>query len=295
MPTPEGGQYVVSLFLISGDKRPGRFGYVQGEAECISPEFREKGPWTGCMKAFRITVPKSQKETRMFIAGDGMYFCRADISRVTRPLRNADGRLDTLAQSSYRTVIQRAGGGKDKPACIVLAPKEGVEAELARQLAKDLDIPVAPEPDLKDPFPAFPSVEGATPDTNLILLSAGVGGPLTQAMRRAELIAENYAIPGPGGYVIRTVPRPFADKANVIVISAGDRTGLELGIKAFKPRKDEATQEVVYDRFLVDSPSQRWAKLRSWYYTASDNDPLWDKLHKELELPLGGANGSAPS
>ena len=295
MPTPEPGQYIVSLFLVSGDKRPGRFGYARGDAEHVTGEFRESGQWTGCLKAFRIDVPAGQKQTRMFITGDGVYFWRADISRVTHPPQNANGQLGRLAESSYRTVIRRPSEGKDKPACIVLAPKEGVEAELARQLAKDMGIPVAPEPDLKDPFPACPAVDGATPDTNVILLSAGVGGPLTQAMRRAELIAENHAIPGPGGYVIRTVPRPFAGKANFIVISAGDRVGLERGIKAFAPRLDDASQELILDRFLADSPSERWARLRPWYYQVKDRDQLWDKLRKELELPFGGAKSYAPS
>jgi hypothetical protein len=295
MPTPEGGPYVASLFLVSGDKRPGRFGYAQGGTEHLSAEFREHGEWTGCLKAFRITVPEGQKQTRMFITGDGVYFCRADISRVTGPSQNADGQLHTLAESSYCTIIRRLGAGKDKPACVVLAPQEGVEGDLGRQLAKDLGVPVAPEPDPKDPFPAFPAVEGATPDTNLIVLSAGVGGPLVQAMRRAELIAENYAIPGPGGYVIRTVPRPFAGNANVIVISAGDRVGLERGIKALTPHVDDAAQELIYDRFLVDSPSERWAKLRPWYYRVQDSDALWEKLRKDLELPFGGAKNSTPS
>jgi hypothetical protein len=257
MPTPEAGQYTVSLFLVSGDKRPGKFGYIQGEKEHISPEFREKGQWTSCLKAFRIDVPAGQKQTRMFLFGDGVYFCRVDISRITGPARYASGQIDTLADSSYRTVIRRPGDDKSKPACVVLAPKEGVEAELARRFARDLDVPLASEPALKEPLSAFPAVEGATANTNLILLSAGVGGPLVQAMRRAELIGENHAIPGPGGYVIRTVPRPFASKANVIVISAGDKAGLEAGIKAFKPRLDEATKEFVYDTFLVDSPGER--------------------------------------
>lgn len=295
MPTPEAGQYTVSLCLTSGDKRPGRFGYAQGGAERISGEFREKGSWTRCLKAFRIDVPEGQKQTRMFVAGTGMYFQRADISRITHPSRNADGQLHELAGSSYRSILRSAAGDKAKAACIVLTPKEGAEADLAKQLAKDLGIPLAPEPDLKDPFPSCPAVEGASPDTNLILLSAGMGGPLTQAIRRAELIPENYAIPGPGGYVIRTVPRPFTGKANVIVISGGDSVGLQRGVAAFKPRKDDAALELVYDRFLVDSPSEQWAKLRSWIYSIRDNDPLWDKLHKELELPFGGAKGYAPT
>ena len=295
MPTPDAGQYVVSLFLFSGEKRPGRFGYIEGEAEHVSPEFREKGKWSPCVKAFRIDVPEGQKRTRMFITGVDVYFCRADISRITGPVRHASGQIETLADSSYRTVIRRPSGDKGKPACVVLAPKEGVEAELARQLGKNLDVPVALEPELKEPFPTFPAIEGATPDTNLILLSAGVGGPLVQAMRRAELIGENHAIPGPGGYVIRVVPRPFAGKGNVIVISAGDKAGLEAGIKAFKPRLDEATKELVYDTFLVDLPGERWAKLRPWWYTVRDNDPIWDKLRKELDLPFGGAKSYAVS
>ena len=36
MSTPSAGEYVVSLFLTSGSRRPGRFGYVVNGAEFVS-------------------------------------------------------------------------------------------------------------------------------------------------------------------------------------------------------------------------------------------------------------------
>jgi len=295
MPTPQAGEYVVSLFMTSGDKRTGKFGYNVGSIDHTSPEFSEKGGFVGCLKAFRIIVPRGQPQTRMFLAGSGLYFARADISRAAPGIEKADGRIKEIAASSYRTVLRGAIQTEGRPACMVLIPDKDPEARLARKLSERLNLPVAHEPEPKDPFPAYPKVQGATPQTNLILLSAGVGGPLVRAMRRAELIAENHAIPGPGGYVIRTVPRPLEGKGNVIVISGGDEEGLAKGVAAFQPKADDRTGELLYDRFLVDSPGERWAKLRDSCYRISDGSKWWDEQIAELGKPYAGIKSGTPA
>ena len=292
MATPGAGQYIVSLALVSGNKRPGKFGYTAGDKEILSNEIREAGAWTGCSKAFRITVPEGQTETPTLVTGDGFYLFRADIAKVTKPAGDADGKITVLAEASYRTVFR---GTDDKPRCVVLAPAEGIEAKLAKRLAERLKLPLAAEPELQTPFPAFPAVAGATSDTNLILLSAGQGGPLVRAMRRAGLIAENHAVPGPGGYVIRTVARAFAGRGNVIVISSGDEAGLAGGIEALSPEADAKTGEIVWNKFLLDSPSERWKKLRPYYYRIRDDEDYWRQKSTALDKPFAGLGGYAPA
>lgn len=293
MATPTAGEYVVSLVLFSGDKRPGKFGYWAGDQEHSSAEFRGKGNYAVCTKAFRIIVPQGQTRTRMFITGIDVYLDRVDICKADRPLANEDGRIKELATSSYRTVIKQKAAAGTAPACVVLVPAGGVEANLAKALAERLGVPTAAEPALKVPLPAYPDVAEATSDTNLILLSAGVGGPLVQAMRRAGLIAEDRVVPGPGGYVIRTVARPFAGKANVIVISGGDEQGLAKAVAAFVP-STEGDGLLVYDKFLVDSPSERWKTLRDSRYRMQDKDKWWDDQMADLAKPWAGLGGYSP-
>jgi len=294
MPTPQAGPYVVTLHMISGDERPGRFGYRSGRREYLSEEFREKGRWSGCMRAFRIQVPAAQHQTEMFLTGNGVYLSRVAISRVTGPPENAEGRISRLAPSSYRTVLKRARGANGPAPAVVLLPPGGAEREAGRELAARLGLPTRDEPELGDPFPAFPPVVDATPDTNLILLSAGHGGPLVQALRRATWIEENHAAPGPGGYVVRTIPRPFRGRANVILIASSDAAGLARGISAFAPRVDESTGETVYDTFLTGQPGERWEKLRSYRYRLGSDDDWWDEQLSALAKPYGGLRGGTP-
>jgi len=282
--------YVVSLFMISGQRRIGKFGCVVGNREHVCDRFNENGDWSGCLRCFQITVPDGQKQTRMFITGKGIYLSRVCISKLDEPLVGKAAGIKRLAGSSYRTVLR---GGDGRSAGMVLAPAEGVEARLARKLAGRLNLPVAAEAGLKAPFPAYPPVRGASPETNLILLSAGVGGPLVQALRRAGLIAENLAVPGPGGYVIRTIARPFEGTANVIVISSGDEAGLARGVAAFAPAQDG--RQLVYDKFLIDVPSGQWAKLRDFRFRLKDGQKWWDQRMKGLRKPMGGMTGGAPA
>ena len=111
--------------------------------------------------------------------------------------------IKAIVKSNYHSVIQDADGS---PKAIVLVPEGKIEKELALQLARKTGLTTLPEPAFKHPLPAYP-VEGISKDTNLILLSAGKGGALTQALRRAGLVIEDQRIPGIGGWAWGTLTR----------------------------------------------------------------------------------------
>lgn len=296
MSTPEAGEYIVSLCIALGEGAPGQFGYYAGNTELISREVRGDKPHEGTLLghswAFRITVPAGQTRTRMFLSGDRFMFDRADIAKFDPAAPTAvgpDGQLRELAPSSYRTVLRSA---RQPLACIVLVPDAEPEATVARALAQRLNLKTVSEPELAAPFPAYPvRAQGVTPDTNLILLSAGRGGPLTQALRRAGWVPEDHAIPGPGGYVIRTVARPFRGQANVVIVSSSDQAGLEKGAAALEPGHDEKADEWVWNKFLVDAPGERWAQLRPSYFRIADDDPYWAKNQDDAKQPIAGIRG----
>ncbi|MFC1716690.1 hypothetical protein ACFL6S_23685 [Candidatus Poribacteria bacterium] len=293
MSTPRAGQYIVTLHLRSGDERPGKFGYFIGEKEYVSEEFRAEGRYVPLLKSFRIMVPADQAVTRISLAGAGVYFYRVDLSPVTNnPLVGEDGGLRKLTLSSYRTVLRRPDQKDDEPPCVVLVPQTDPEKKLALRLADNLEVPWYNEPTLKEPFPAFP-VPDLSPDTNLILVTGPRGGQLALAVRRAGLIEADHAVPGPGGYTIRVVPRPFRGKANLIVLAASDKRGLNAVLEAFHPYKDKETGELVYDRFLVEKPGEQWERLRSYRYRLEQDNPWWDKRYEALNQPFGGHKGGA--
>ena len=296
MRTPKPGDYIITLHLRSGEERPGKFGYFIGTEEYVSKEFRAEGKYVALLKSFRIVVPRGQTVTRMSLTGGGVYFYRADLSSVTsNPLVGEDGRLKDSALSSYHTVLRRSDQTDKEPACVVLVSETEPEHTFALRLAEDLQLPWYNEPALKEPFPAFP-VPSLSPDTNLILVTgAGGGGPLAQAVRRAGLIEADHAIPGPGGYIIRVVPRPFQGKANLIVLAASDKKGLNAIAKVFNPHQDSVTGELVYNEFLIETPGSRWEQLRSYLYRLEKSDPWWDKSREALNQPFGGHKGSARS
>jgi len=289
MSTPAPGQYVVVLHLNSGEERPGVFGYLTGDDEHASEEFRETGRYTALLKCFLITIPEGQARTRMSLTGSGVYFLRAAIAPLTdNPLVGADGSLTEVAQSGYRTSLRREG----KPVCAVLVPDCEPERELATGLAAGLGLPTIAEPDLSAALPAWP-VPDVRPDTNLVVVTGGRGGPLAQALRRAQLIDTDHAIPGPGGHVIRTIPRPFQGTGNVIVISASDEHGLGAAVETFAPITDEQTGDLFYDTFLMDVPGERWAELRNYRYRLGPEDEWFVTQRARLGEPLAGLKGSA--
>ena len=287
MSTPQPGQYVVTLNMTPGERGTDRFGYGDGDLRAFV-EFQRPRPWSGQSKAFRITVPEGQARTQMFLDGK-MSLRRVDIARVTRPVATPDGRIRQLAESSNRTVLRPAQNAPGKPACVILAPREGVEAKWARELGASVGIEVADEPEIILPFPASPMAKDRA-DCNLILLSAGTGGPLTQALRRAAQIGENRAIPGEGGYVIRTIARPFRGKANVIVISGGGEKGLAAGIRAFAPEVEPQSGDLVWNRFLLESPGDRWRDLRPSVYQMPDDDDRWSAWAEETAKPIAATD-----
>lgn len=176
--------------------------------------------------------------------------------------------LTELAHSSHRTAIRDASG---KPAAIVLAPDDPFEAKAAKNLANLLNIPWRNEPKFRRPLPNYP-VDGIEPSTNLILVSTGVGGPITQALRRATWIREDQRIPGKGGYIIRTIARPFRSTANVIAISAGDAESLEQACSIFA-KNIRLNGNSEYHKFLVIEPSREWRQKRdSWYEAPHDGE-----------------------
>ena len=189
--------------------------------------------------------------------------------------------IDTLTPSNYRTVLKEA---LDKPSSLVLLPPEFAERQIARKLAKTLSLPVMNEPSRVGPLPAYP-LQDIDADTNLIVLSCGRGGALTQSLRRAMFISENQRIPGTGGYFIRTIARPFAKSAaNVIAISAGDAASLEIACETFAKNMIEDDDHVIYDCFLQSVPGSAWENVRGKWYEAKAGDEyfkyLWDEFNK---------------
>ncbi|KAF0246897.1 MAG: hypothetical protein FD180_256 [Planctomycetota bacterium] len=284
-PTPRAGEYVVSVHMICGDDRRGKFGYEAGGRSRETAEFREKGAWTAAMKAFRVLVPAGQAATRMWVAGDGAYLSRVDVAFGVCPSIGADGALKAAAESSYRTALK--SGAVKGPSCVVLVPECEPEKKIATALAARLGLETRPEPEFKEPLPAFPAVDKVPPDTNLIVVTAARGGPLAQALRRAGWIVENHAVPGPGGHAVRTLARPFRGKANVIVVAASDEAGLARAADAFRPK--QAGGELVWEEFLVERPGERWAKLRP--DIRGDKDAFWQEQIALLDKPGGGLSG----
>jgi len=283
MRTPQPGAYVLSLFLTSGETRRGRLTVRLGSRDVTSPEISAKGQWTPVLYSYSFTVPPGQAATRLTITGNGLYINRVYISRPSE----GGGTITRLAPSGYRTVI-RSADGKAKAA--VLAPRSGVERAQAASLAKALGVPLKDEPDFRKPLPHYP-VKGVGPETSLILLSAGKGGPLVQALRRATLILEDERVPGPGGYAIRTVARPFAKStANVIVISSSEPASLAKAVRAFRPKRDGG--EVVWDTFLLEQPSDEWKSVRPYYYRLAAGDDYFARERRKLSLPFAGRKGT---
>ena len=298
LPTPTPGRYVVSLVVHSGDKRPGRFGYVVNGAEYVSEDFRLSGyQWGSRMAALLVRIPEGQAQTRMFVAGNGLHLRRVAFSRVTRPIRLQDGKIKELVRSSYRTLLRRRGEQPGKQACVVLVPERGPEADPARRLARRLGVAVRQEPELKNPFPAYPLTERVTPDTNLILLRAGRGGPLSRALRRAGTIGGSPTSRGVDNtWRIRTIARPFRGRANVIVISAGNPSALARACEVFASFSNETGQECVYERFLTFGPdSTDGGELAHVRDHRTPDDPWWRKQEDNLGEPLCGIRWSAPA
>jgi hypothetical protein len=289
MSTPEPGEYVLVLHLNSGDERPGVFTCFVGDDEVASEEFNTAGRYAPLLKCYLIAIPEGQTITRMSLTGSGVYFLRAELTRRTdNPLVGEDGELTQVTQSGYRTVLARGG----EPACVVLVPKCEPERELATALAERFDLPTAPEPDASAAFPAW-SVADVDPNTNLIVVTGARGGPLAQALRRAGFLGAGHATPGAGGYLIRTIPRPFRGAGNVIAICASDEDGLRAGLLAFEPTTEEATDALVWDEFLIDVPGQRWAELRNYRHSLEPEDEWFEKQRASLSEPHAGLKGSA--
>jgi hypothetical protein len=297
-PTPQAGEYIVSMSFSSGTGRTGNFGYITKKGEHISKRFElNRTRFGGLLKTFKIFVPRGQTKTRMFVTGPGrnLYFQYAFISKVKAECVDSEsGKITKLCKTSYRTVIRKAKEDKENPSCLILVPEKGIEARAGRSLASRLGIKTAKEPELEKPFPAYPKVEGATENTSLIVLCAGKGGPLVRALRRAGHIQANEVIPGPGGYIIRTVPHPFESNANVIVVASSDSEGLSAAVKAFKPKKDDEAREIIYDTFLVDVPGERWAKLRNYRHRRKAGDDWFRRRFDALKQPFAGKKGGVP-
>jgi hypothetical protein len=292
VPTPQPGDYFVCLQMVSGDKRPGVFGYRSGDREIRTEEFREPGGFTSCQKVYRITVPAGQAETPMFLSGRGVYLGRVDLAPAPEKIPHPDGRIHELAQSSYRTVLKDAAGAAR---ALVLLPPAGDAARAAAEaLAEGLGLPTRPEAPPARPFPAYP-VSGVAADTNLIVLSVGRGGPLAVALRRAGMVECDHRNPGPEGYVIRVIARPFRGNANVIFLGASDAGGIAKAADAFAPRSDGDTGEVLYDRFLDAQFSEEWLAVRPDYQYAAPTEGYIENWTKRLELPYAGHTGSAPA
>lgn len=292
LPTPEAGDYFVSLQMVSGEERPGVVGYRSGDKEIRTEEFREPGGFTACQKTYRITAPEGQKETLMFLSGRGVYLGRVDMAPAPESMPYADGRIHELAASSYRTVLRSKGG--DARAIVLLPPKDNAARPLADKLAKKLDLPTRDEPALGAPLPQYP-LPGMSPDTNLILLSVARGGPLAIAMRRARFIETDHANPGPEGYLIRVIARPFRGQANVVFLGASDALGLAKAVDAFAPRQDTKSGETVYDTFLDAHYSEKWLKLRIDYKHDAPSEEYVAQWVKRLEKPYAGYTTAAPS
>jgi hypothetical protein len=193
---------------------------------------------------------------------------------VSQAVENLPPKITRLAPSGYQTVIINENG---TPGAVVLLPQAELPNGPAHQWAQDIGLPTIDEVGLNNPLPTYP-LQGINPDTNLILLSVGRGGPMVQALRRAMLVIEDQRIPGAGGYAIRVIARPFAaSQANVIVISAGDRKSLAKACDVFKQglKKNGGT---IYEKFLVVEPGPQWKKVRSRWYDAQVGDPFFDDL-----------------
>ena len=190
-----------------------------------------------------------------------------------KPYRYAT--LKKLTPSGYKTPLSDRFG---RPAAIVLVPENVDEAKAAKKLAKKLSLPTMPEPAFKRPLPIYP-LKGIDANTNIILVSSGKGGPVTQALRRALWIRENDRIPGKDGYAIRTIARPFRSAANVIAISGG-------GVKGLKKACDVFVSEVrknnnrFYDKFLVMKASKEWEKNRNAWWNADHDTVFFDHARK---------------
>ncbi|MBN1670479.1 MAG: hypothetical protein JXR37_05580 [Kiritimatiellae bacterium] len=293
LPTPNGGDYVVSLLFQSGVERLGRFGCVLGGEEFVSEPFNLPAyKWGHGMRAFRVRVPTGQPATRMFVSGKGLYIRRVAFSRVTRPIRYADGRLTRLAPSSYRTVVRRRAEQGGQPSCVVLVPPGAAEADLARKLAQRLRIPARTEPEPGRPFPAYPVADGAGPDTNLILVVGERGGPLLRAMARAGIADGRPS----SAWRIRTVARPFRGEANVIVIGGCDGPSLARACEAFAGLVRETDGERVFDKFLTLAPDPAAGGVPVHVRDArAPDDPWWQKYEDNLAKPLAGINWSTPA
>jgi hypothetical protein len=185
-------------------------------------------------------------------------------------------RIEVLAESSYQTEIRSSDG---RPRAVVVAPRGSVEERIGRTLAKKWELPLIEEPQVLQPLPHYP-FKDIDSDTHLILLSAGQGGPVVQALRRATWIVEDERVPGEGGYAIRTIPRPFArSSANVIVLAGGDETALRKASEVFAPSKDEAGN-LVFDKFLTMQPGPKWQAVRSRWYELKTDDPWFEYYRK---------------
>jgi len=286
LPTPSAGRYMVSLLFQSGAKRPGKFGCVVGGKEYVTDEFKMPGRKFGHgIRAVLVRVPDGQTSTRMFVAGDGFCVRRVAFSRVTRALEHADGKLVKLAPASYRTVIRRGAQQPDRPACVVLVPPDAAQAEQARRLAQRLRVPTRAEPELKAPFPAHPLSEEAGPDTNLILFNGRHAGPLARAMARAAICSGRPS----KGWRIRTIPRPFRGRANVIVLAAKEPAALAQACEALVGLVRGQNGERVYDKFLAfpPDPEQGGAPVHVRDSRGPD-DPWWQKYEEKLTQPQGG-------
>jgi len=252
LPTPSSGGYVVSMLFQSGAKRFGWFGCELDGKEHVSERFNLPDyKWGHGMRSFLVQVPKGQTSTVMFVGGDGLYIRRLAFSRVTRPIRGADGKLERLAPSSHHTVLRAPADRADRPSCVVLVPPGAAEAEQARRLARQLRIPTRSEPAVKSPFPAYPAPDRLGPDTNLILLNGPQPGPLTRVLGRASIIGARPS----SGWRIRTIARPFRGRANVIVIAARDAAGLADAGEAFVQLAEERDGRLRFEKFLTFSPA----------------------------------------
>lgn len=285
MRTPGGGPFLVSLFLTSGRKRRGHLHVWLGGREFQSPEISAEGDWTQVLYSYRVDAPRGQDATRFAITANGIYIRRVSISKAMEK----EEAVDKLVPSSYRTVLRTREG---EAGALVLFSSEPFERACATQLARSLGLPAREEPELEEPLPAWP-LKGVEPDTNLILVSAGKGGPLAQAFRRATLILEDERVPGAGGFLIRTVARPFAkSKANVIVISTSEPKALGSACAAFKPAMDKG--ELVWNRFILERPGPEWEKVRPYWFRLKPDDGYFGKQRRDLSLPNAGQKGSAP-
>jgi len=155
----------------------------------------------------------------------------------------------------------------------IVHPASGEYPAIARRLAEDLKKLTGAEPAvIGEETPAALTGEGP-----LLVLGNLMESTTVRRLYFEAYDFTDYAFPGPGGYVLRTIRDPLRTGAHVLLIGGSDATGVEAAAKQLITRVHEHGTSLGY---INDVQLGKWttAEQLSVARFLADDDAVWQRV-----------------